>query len=197
MSENKLTANSSLHELVSLYVLGALDAEEKAVFEEHLHQGCDAGANDLRSFGDVVSAIGESVVATPPARLRERLLSKVGNAPRVPGVLLQQSGFLISRSDELAWQTVAPGLAYKPLYEDATHGYNAYLVRMDAGVRYPSHRHAEVEELFLLSGDLHLEGQVMRAGDYCRADASTIHGETFTDTGCLFLLMASQHNQVL
>ena len=49
----------------------------------------------------------------------------------------------------------------------------------------------------MLSGDLHVEDQVMRTGDYCRADSGTIHGETFTDGGCLFLLMASQDNQVL
>ena len=61
---------------------------------------------------------------------------------------------------------------------------------------YPSHHHAAIEELFLLSGDLHLEGQVMRAGDYCRADRGSIHGETFTDDGCLFLLMASPENQI-
>lgn len=34
-------------------------------------------------------------------------------------------------------------------------------------------------------------------GDYCRADSGTIHGETFTETGCLFLLLASQDNQVV
>jgi hypothetical protein len=35
----------------------------------------------------------------------------------------------------------------------------------------------------------------MRPGDYCRADSGTIHGETFTDDGCLFLVMASPENR--
>jgi len=68
---------------------------------------------------------------------------------------------------------------------------------MDAGAHYPSHRHKEIEELFVLSGDLHVEGEIMQAGDYCRADARTLHGETFTDSGCTFLLRASPDNEVL
>ncbi len=66
-----------------------------------------------------------------------------------------------------------------------------------SGRHYLSHRHSEIEELFLLSGDLHLEGQIMRTGDYCRADSGTIHGETFSDGRCLFPLLASQQNEVL
>jgi anti-sigma factor ChrR (cupin superfamily) len=110
---------------------------------------------------------------------------------------LQQNGLLIARSDELAWQTIAPGISYKPLYEDATQKNNTALVRMEAGAHYPSHHHAAIEELFMLSGDLHVENQVMGAGDYCRADSGSIHGETFTEAGCLFLMMASPENQLI
>ena len=57
--------------------------------------------------------------------------------------------------------------------------------------------HSQIEELFLLSGDLHVEGQIMHAGDYCGADSGMIHVETFTESGCLFLLLASQQNELL
>jgi quercetin dioxygenase-like cupin family protein len=190
-------AESSMHELVSSYALNALDPEEKAQFEEHLHQGCDACDTELRAFTQVANAIGQSIPASPPLPLRERLRSRLGHTPQVPGVLLQQSGLLISRSDELSWRTLAPGIAYKVLYEDSERRYNTSLVRMESGVCYPSHRHSGVEELFVLSGDLHVEGQIMHTGDYCRAASGTIHGETYTETGCLFLLMASQENELL
>jgi hypothetical protein len=52
---------------------------------------------------------------------------------------------------------------------------------MDTAARYCSHRYVEIEELSLLSGDLHVEGQIMHSRDYCRADSATIHGESFTD----------------
>jgi hypothetical protein len=189
--------SNKVHDLVSLYALNALDDLEKSVFEVHLKQGCSACESDLRSFTRMADAMGKSVPANPPPQLRERLRSQLHVASRVPGVLLQQSGLLISRSDELAWRVMAPGISYKPLYEDLARKYITSLVRMDAGAHYPSHRHSEIEELFLLSGDLHVEGQIMYSGDYCRADSGTIHGETFTDHGCLFLLLASQENEVL
>jgi hypothetical protein len=197
MNNGKRIPVAELHELASLYALGALDGHDKVAFEEHLRQGCDACAKDVRSFTEVANLIGESVPAEPPQELGQRLLSKIKRTPRVPGVLFEQVGLLISRSEELAWHTLAPGMLYKPLYEDSTRKYNTALVRMEAGARYPSHRHAAIEELFILSGDLHVEGQIMRAGDYCRADAGTIHEETFTDSGCLFLAMHPQENQII
>jgi len=196
MSGAEMT-NRGVHDLVSLYALDALEGPEKAAFEAHLRAGCQSCESELRSFSNVAAAVGESVPATPPPQLRQRLLARAAGSPRLPGVLLQQSGLLISRSAELAWRDMAPGIAFKPLFEDGQRKYNTCLVRMDAGAHYPSHRHSEIEELFMLSGDLHVEGEVMESGDYCRADTGTIHGETFSDSGCLFLLMASQQNEVL
>jgi anti-sigma factor ChrR (cupin superfamily) len=188
---------AEIHELSSLYALGALENGERLAFEAHLEQGCKVCAEDVQAFGKIADLIGESVPATPSERLRERLLSRVKKSPPAPGILLRQSGLLIARSDEFVWQPMAPGISYKPLYEDAARSYNTSLVRMDAGARYPSHHHAEIEELFLLSGDLHVENEVMRPGDYCRGDSGTMHGETFSDAGCLFLLMASQQNRIV
>jgi len=197
LSEANEVAIADLHELAPLYVLGALDAGENIAFEEHLHQGCESCAEEVRSFSGVAAAIGESVPATPPKGLRERLLSKVRATPSVPGILLKQSGLLIARSDDFVWQPMAPGIFYKTLFEDTSRKYNTALVRMEAGARYPSHSHAEIEELFMLNGDLHVENIVMRAGDYCRGDSGSMHGETFSDTGCLFLMMASQENRIV
>jgi anti-sigma factor ChrR (cupin superfamily) len=197
VNHRKQVSSTDMHELASLYALGALDAGERIEFEEHLRQGCDACANEVRSFTDVANLIGESIPAVPFQQLRERLLSEVSQSPRIPGILFEQSGLLIVRSDELEWQTRAPGIFYKVLYRGAARKYNTSLVRMEAGAHYSSHHHAAIEEVFLLSGELHVENQVMRAGDYCRADSGSIHGETFSDTGCLFLLVASEENQII
>jgi anti-sigma factor ChrR (cupin superfamily) len=124
-------------------------------------------------------------------------MARVARAPREQGVLLQQSGLLISRSQEMDWQSFAPGIVFKPLFTDTDRQYATCLVRMDAGARYPSHRHVDLEELFLLSGDLHVGPEVMQAGDYCRAVSDSVHSETFSESGCLFLLLASQRNELL
>jgi anti-sigma factor ChrR (cupin superfamily) len=195
MKKDERISSDGLHELAAMHALGSLDARERELFEQHLHE-CEDCARDVLSLSQVADLIGESVSAVPPERLRQQLLSRVGGSPRVPGIVLEQSGILIARSAELAWQPIAAGIYLKPLFEDRDRKYNTSLVRMDAGAHYPGHQHTSIEELFLLSGDLHLEGQVMRAGDYCRADRGSIHGDTFTDDGCLFLLMASPENQI-
>jgi anti-sigma factor ChrR (cupin superfamily) len=71
------------------------------------------------------------------------------------------------------------------------------LVRMEAGTHFPAHRHGGPEEVLLLSGDLVVEGQRMKPGDYCRAETASIRGESYTPSGCLFLLKASQHDQII
>ena len=146
-------------------------------------------------IGDLDAA--EDPNAEPPAGLRQRVLGRARRTPRFPGVILQEPGLLIARSAEVEWQQVAEGVQFKPLYLDSDRHYQTGLVRMAAGASYPSHRHKDVEELFVLSGDLHVAGEVMGPGDYCRADADTVHGMTRSDTGCLFLLLASQMNQVI
>jgi anti-sigma factor ChrR (cupin superfamily) len=196
MTKPSHTGNADLHELVSLYALGALDAREKEAFEEHLRQGCGACDKDLRSFTSVATAVGEAFPAAPPARIRERLLDNAVRMPQVPGILQQQGGLLIARSAEVAWQSMSPGIDYKTLYVDPARKYSTCLMRMAPGTRYPSHRHSDIEELFMLSGDLHVEGQIMRTGDYCRADAGSLHGETYSDTGCLVLVMSSLQNEM-
>jgi quercetin dioxygenase-like cupin family protein len=197
VNQGKQLSVVDLHGLAPLYALGVLDTAEKIAFEEHLQRGCESCARDVSSFTDITNLIGGSFPAMPSQQLRDRLLSEVSRGPRAPGIVFEQSGLLIARSDELVWQTLAPGISYKVLYEDAARKYNTSLMRMEAGARYSSHHHAAIEELFMLSGDLHVENQVMRAGDYCRADSGSIHGETFSETGCLFLMMASQENQII
>ena len=197
MNDKKSIPGNTVHELAPLYVLDGLDVQDKLRFEEHLRLGCEICSIELRSLQDVASALGGSVPADPPAALRERLLAKVSRTPRVPGRTYQENGLLIARSEEITWKGLAPGISFKPLYRDADRKSDTMLVRMDAGARYPRHRHTQVEELFLLSGDLHVEDQVMYAGDYCRANLGSVHEQSYTDSGCLFLLIASPDNQVL
>lgn len=93
-------------------------------------------------------------------------------------------------------KAVAPGVLRKVLFVDPKRHYNASLLRVEAGTRYPSHRHVDVEEIMVLEGELHIHGVVMRPGDYCRAEPDSIHRETFTEGGCLLLQLTSQLDQV-
>ena len=71
------------------------------------------------------------------------------------------------------------------------------MVRMTPGTHYPSHKHAGVEELYLLEGDLSVDDMAMQAGDFCRAEAGSIHKEIVTQSGCLFVITSSHQDQLL
>lgn len=186
-----------IHELAASYALGALEEAEETAFEEHLRNGCARCEAELRELREVAAKIATAAPAEPPAGLKQRVLGRARNTPRFPGVILAEQGVLIFRSNEVEWQKFAEGVQFKPLYMDSDRRYNTCLVRMAAGASYPGHRHKDVEELFVLSGDLHVSGEVMGPGDYCRAVADSSHGMTYSETGCTFLMLASQMDEVI
>ena len=65
------------HELVGAYALDALDAEERAEFEQHLAACADCQA-ELASFADVIDALADDGEATDvPAGLQERIAAEL------------------------------------------------------------------------------------------------------------------------
>jgi len=186
-----------VHELAALYALGTLDRSERAEFERHLLVGCAPCEAELRIFREVAGHIGASTSADPAAFLKQQVLNRALSSPQSPGLMLSEPGLFIKCSAEIPWSEMAPGVAFKRLFVDETRHCLTAIIRMDPGATYPSHRHKDVEELFMISGDLHVAGEIMRAGDYCRAEPDTVHGVTSTQAGCLFLLCASQLNQVI
>jgi len=53
MTDRKQSSGTQPHDLVSLYVVGALDSEDELRFENHLRGGCENCEAELRSFGSV------------------------------------------------------------------------------------------------------------------------------------------------
>jgi DNA-binding NarL/FixJ family response regulator/quercetin dioxygenase-like cupin family protein len=112
-------------------------------------------------------------------------------------VLLDHSGLMIKRTETAVWQAGrAPGCWAKTLFVEKESDISTSLIRMDPGTRFPRHRHAGTEEVFLLEGDLVVEGEKMKPGDYCRAEIGSTHAESYTDSGCVFLLKASQLDEL-
>ena len=115
-----------------------------------------------------------------------------------PEILLDRLGLLIARTERMEWQaTGKPGCQRKMLFADAQQKSFTSLVRMQAGTHFPAHRHGGPEEVFILSGDLIVEGQTLKPGDYCRAETASVHGESYTKSGCVFILRASQHDEII
>ncbi len=186
-------------ERLSAFVLGVLSPEEQAAVERHLQTGCDACAQEVAALREIAGRVALAAPAVPaPTVLRERLHAEIRRERETAGVLLRRPGLLIARPSDARWEaTDIAGVFRRRLFEDPARRYATALVRMEPGVRYPAHRHVELEELYLLEGDLHVQGVPMRPGDYCRADAGTVHDEVFTDTGAVFIVMSSELNELL
>jgi anti-sigma-K factor RskA len=76
---------TSTHDEMALaapYVLGALEPDERRVFEAHVAT-CRVCTDEVRSLNRVAEALARSVPArTPPAELRARVLDAIGTASR-------------------------------------------------------------------------------------------------------------------
>lgn len=102
----------------------------------------------------------ELFAETPPAALRDRLLSAVA----------RDHAALLLHPAELPWSpTPYPGVDTKPLALDESSGFVTRLVRMAPGSRIPAHRHSHREQCYVLSGDLLLGVHELHAGAFSSA----------------------------
>jgi anti-sigma-K factor RskA len=75
--------SSDTHALSGAYALDALSPEEAALFEHHL-QGCDTCRAEVDEFRDVAARLGARATETPPATLRDKVLSHADRTRQDP-----------------------------------------------------------------------------------------------------------------
>jgi DNA-binding NarL/FixJ family response regulator/quercetin dioxygenase-like cupin family protein len=94
-------------------------------------------------------------------------------------------------ASESAWEEVAAGISCELLAADAEKDRVSMLVRLAPGAAYPPHRHAGVEELYLLDGELIIDDKTLHPGDYNRAEPGTGDQHVWSETGCTCVLLTS------
>lgn len=187
-------------DLAALYVVGALRGEEAREFEAHLKQGCEVCGAEVKAFSLVADELAGAVPPqVPSAKLRERVLDKISSEVRASNsATIDKNGILFRLSNLMQWERTAfKDIETKVLFRNPHNGMVTLLFRMAAGTSLPSHRHAEVEESYVLEGDLTISGVAMKPGDYCRAEAGSIHADISTHGGCQFISITCEHNQLL
>lgn len=92
---------------------------------------------------------------------------------------------------EPQWEEVAPRIWVKILARDSARNRVSMLVRLEPNTAYPPHRHAGVEELHLLHGELWIDERKLVAGDYNRAEPGTGDQRVWSETGCTCVLVTS------
>ena len=106
-------------------------------------------------------------------------------------------GLTFVKASEGTWRVIAHGVTAKFLAFDPVSRRTTTLLRFRPGTSYAPHRHAAVEELYVLEGGCSIAGREMAVGDYHRAEAGTVHHDTSTDDGCLLLVISSPQNELL
>jgi hypothetical protein len=189
--------NEQREEQASLYVLGALTGAEQRGFEAELRRDAELRelVQGLRRAAELL-ALSVPAVAPPPG-LRDKVLQRIdaASATAVAGATAgaPAPGFrFVGASGGEGWKPLPVAGAWtKVLSIDRDRGYVVLLGRLEAGVRYPAHVHAGPEDLYLLTGDLHLGDRLLRPGDFHHSDAGTSHGENFSVEGCTLLAVLS------
>jgi hypothetical protein len=178
---------------VSLHALGALPARDVAGVEAQIAacQECRQEAETLRPVVQSFAAWPTDVLR-PAASLWERLARRVaGETPGEPALSAPP------RWAEADWREVAPGISCKLLATDTERHRVSMLVRLAPGTHYPPHRHAGVEELYMLDGELLVDDERFHPGDYRRGEAGDVDRRVWSETGCTCVLITSLQDALL
>jgi anti-sigma factor ChrR (cupin superfamily) len=177
---------------VSAHALGVLPAAEVPDLEAHV-AGCEECGRELAALRRVVDAFVRwpTDVLRPPAPLWDRLAQRIAAETR-----RDAEGPAPARWTEPEWAEVAPGISCKLLATDAARDRVSMLVRLAPGVAYPPHRHAGVEELHLLDGELVIDDRTLHPGDFLRSEPGTADALVWSRTGCTCVLITSPGDEL-
>jgi quercetin dioxygenase-like cupin family protein len=121
------------------------------------------------------------------------------SAPTHPRREVIAPGVTIHRPKSMEWRAFAllEGVTVKVLRRELAGVVLHALVRLAPRAEIPKHKHATPEEILMLDGALVMGDVTMRPGEYCHADAGSIHCAAHAPNGCTFLLIGSEKNEIL
>ena len=175
-----------------LYTPSACSSHEKRA-------GCAICESEQRSFERTAALLPLGLPPRKPhPRVREQLLARIRTDSKERPRVGLPAGLHVVRANQGTWErTGADDVSFKQLFYDQTQETMTMLVRIKPGTNYSRHRHAGIEHCLVLEGDLRIGDLVFQAGDYQANDAKSNHGVSSTEHGCLLLLVASTHDQLL
>lgn len=193
MTDDPRHRDSTVEEFAAPYALGALDDAEAKQFERSLDTTPGAVHGLVGAFQDVAAELAFAGAAVaPPMSLKARLMSRIAGEPQDSPAA---KPFVFVRASEGNWREVEPGVSIKVLFYDSRAHRVTTLVRLAPGGRFSAHRHEQMEELYVLEGRCVCAGEQLQAGDYHRAAPASVHPVTYSEHGCLALVMTSSGNE--
>jgi len=187
MSSTSREHGTKYLDMVFLHALHALPGDERPAVAAHIAEcaECRREVETLRPLiGSFVAWPTDDLCPSASLwdRLAQRLAAETGEQPALPEP---------QRWADTECKEVAPGLSCKLLATDTEKSQVSMLVRLAPGTDYPPHRHAGIEELYMLDGVLNVGDEKLYPGDYRRADADTVDHRIWSETGCSCVLITS------
>ena len=171
-----------LEELAALDAAGALDEAEQREYRAKLSSASAEERAAIAQLYEIAAQLAlESATSEPPPGARERLMTRV-DASRLYSL----------RANEGTWGPgPVPGTRIKLLSMDRARNSATLLMRVDPGAMYPPHHHSGGEDCYVISGEILVAGERLRAGDFHRAEPGSDHGVLSSETGADVLLVVS------
>jgi len=184
-------------EQASLYVLGTLAATERDAFEVELR----ANAELRQLVRELQRTTGLLAMTVPQVSLPQQLRSKVLERVRAeanetkPPVTIPAGLRFLDASEQPDWKPLpVRGAWIKLLSLEHERGYAVLMGKLDPGARYPAHINVGPEDLYVLTGDLHIGDRRLNAGDFHHADAGSQHEVNYSLEGCtLIAVLPADH----
>ena len=193
-------AHEDFQELSIIAALNQLSEIDRNFVTEYAATDLELEA-ELASLQNTVAALAYSVEPlTLPTHLKDRLFQRINSEhpceqPVEPQVKQTPKANLLSfglRGEDVNWEPHPDvvGVTVAMLHVDVANRQLSALVRCEPGIAYPDHEHAQSEEIFMLEGDLSMDGKVYGVGDFIYSATGSIHAPKSTN-GCMFLVRTS------
>ena len=147
--------------------------------------------DDIEFDGPTLVALAASVEPSAPrSDVKARLMARLAETAPLP------DGFVLSRAAD-GWIThPLPGIRMKLLAINRARDAATLLIEAAPGATFPPHHHNGDEECYVIAGDVNTLGRRLGPGDFLHADVDTDHGELFTETGALVLLVVCPEDYI-
>ena len=194
-----------VRELLPLYALGILEADEAGVVERAVASDA-ALAAELASYQQTAGAIGSAIQpVAPDPEVRQRLMASIGGGrfeafaarmARMFDVTVDRARELLGLIERKAsWiPQVIPGLSFVDFEGGpSTAAADCGFVRLAPGATFPPHTHLGEEMTTILSGRVHdpVNDRTIGPGeDYIRPEGSTHYLVCVGDEDCIYATRA-------
>jgi putative transcriptional regulator len=194
-----------VRELLPLYALGILEADEAHVVERAVASD-PALASELASYQQTAGAIGAAIEPVAPSpEVKQRLMASIGGGrfeafsariARMYDVTVERARELLGLIERPAsWiQQVVPGLTFVDFEGGpATAGADCGFVRLVPGAVFPPHTHLGEEVTTVLAGKIHdpTHNRTIGPGDQYVQTAGTTHYLVCVgDEDCIYATLA-------